>query len=202
MPNFQTFIAIVTALLVFTTSVFLAYDKLQFRNYTFIIPQWAGLLLAAITFGFVAVDQVLRGFVRLEEVQRQSEEVQRRAEEEHRRTTEEQRRAEEEYRRIAEEQRRAEEEYRRIAEEQRRVEEEQRRAEEARSREREIAQVGARRIEERNRINKAAECETRRTRIEARYRAVLIRFLLDGNPTHRRQLENVLALLEEYRDTL
>ena len=149
MPNFQTFIAIVTALLVFITSVFLAYDKLQFRNYTFIIPQWAGLTLAGITFSFVAVDQVLRGFVRLEDVQRQSEEVQRRAEEEQRRTEEEQQRT-----------------------------------------------------EERDRRAEAAERETRRTRIEARYRAVLIRFLLDDNPTHRRQLENLLALLEEYRDTL
>ncbi len=153
MPNFQTFIAIVTALLVFITSVFLAYDSLQFRNYTVIIPQWAGLLLAGITFSFVAVDQVLRGFVRLEEVQR-------------------------------------------------RIEEEQRRVSEARSREREIAQAEARRIEERDRINKAAEREARRARIEARYRTVLIRFLLDPNPTHRRRLGNVLALLEEYRDTL
>ncbi len=174
MPNFQTFIAIVTALLVFITSVFLAYDSLQFRNYTVIIPQWAGLLLAGITFGFVAVDQVLRGFVRLEEIQRQSEEVQRRAEEEQRR----------------------------LEEEHRRLEEEQRRVSEARSREREIAQAGARGIEERDRFNKAAERETRRARIEARYRAVLIRFLLDPNVTHRRQLENMLALLEEYRDTL
>jgi len=142
MPNFQTFIGIVTALLVFVTSVFLAYDKLQFRNYTFILPQWAGLLLAAITFSFVAVDQVLRGFVRLEELQQRAEEAQRRIEEEQRRTEERDRRAE------------------------------------------------------------AAERETRRTRIEARYRAVLIRSLLVDTPTHRRQLENVLALLEEYRDTL
>ena len=39
-------------------------------------------------------------------------------------------------------------------------------------------------------------------RIEARYRAVLIRFLLDPSPTHRRRLAEFLALLEEYRDTL
>lgn len=149
MPNFQTFIGIVTALLVFVTSVFLAYDKLQFRNYTFIPPQWSGLLLAAITFSFVAVDQILRGFVRLEELQQRAEELQQRAEEA-----------------------------------QRRIEEEQRRT------------------EERDRRAEAAERETRRTRIEARYRAVLIRFLLVDTPIHRRQLENVLALLEEYRDTL
>ena len=112
MPNFQTFIAIVTALLVFITSVFLAYDKLQFRNYTVIIPQWAGLLLAGITFSFVAVDQVLRGFVRFEEVQRRAEEEQQRLE--------------------------------------------------------------------------AAERETHRARIEARYRTVLIRFLLDPSTPQRR----------------
>ena len=131
MPNFQTFIAIVTALLVFITSVFLAYDKLQFRNYTLIIPQWTGLLLAGITFSFVAVDQVLRGFVRLEEI----------------------------------------------------------------SREREAIRTENQRLE-------AAERETRRARIEARYRTVLIRFLLSPNASHRRRLEEVLALLEEYRDTL
>ena len=83
-----------TALLVFITSVFLAYDKLQFRNYTAIIPQWAGLLLAGITFSFVAVDQVLREFVRLEEVQRRAEEEQRRNEERDQRNEERNRRAE------------------------------------------------------------------------------------------------------------
>ena len=108
-----------TALLVFITSVFLAYDKLQFRNYTVIIPQWAGFLLAGITFSFVAVDQILRGFVRLEEEQQRLE---------------------------------------------------------------------------------AAERETRRARIEARYRAVFIRFLLDPSLTHRGRLADILALLEEYRD--
>lgn len=167
MLNFQTFIALVTALLVFLTSVFLAYDTLQFRNYTFIIPQWAGLSLAGITFSFVAVDQILRGFIRLEEVQRQSEDVQRRTEEKNFR-----------------------------------AEEEQRRISETRSREREIAQAESRRLEERNRVDQAAEREARRARIEARYRAVLLRFLLDDTPTHRRQVENMVALLEEYQDTL
>lgn len=167
MLNFQTFIALVTALLVFITSVFLAYDTLQFRNYTFIIPQWAGLSLAGITFSFVAVDQILRGFIRLEEVQRQSEDVQRRTEEKNFR-----------------------------------AEEEQRRISETRSREREIAQAESRRLEERDRVDQAAEREARRARIEARYRAVLLRFLLDDTPTHRRQVENMVALLEEYQDTL
>jgi len=74
MPNVQTFIAILTALLVFLTSVFLAYDSLQFNNYTLIIPQWVGLLFAGITFGFVAVDQILRGLVGLEETQNRAEE--------------------------------------------------------------------------------------------------------------------------------
>ena len=188
MPNFQTFIAVLTALLVFVTSVFLAYDSLQFRNYTFIIPQWAGLSLAGLTFSFVAVDQILRGFIRLEEIQRQSEEVQRIS-------AEEQRRSEEEQRRFAEEQRRSVEERRRSAEEQRRSTEEQRRLSEARSLEREA-------IRAENQRNEAAERETRRTRIEARYHAVLGRFLLDPNPVNRRQLENLLVFLDEYRDTL
>ncbi|MGA1622140.1 MAG: hypothetical protein ACO36E_05355 [Synechocystis sp.] len=81
MLNIQTFIAILTALLVFLTSVFLAYDTLQFNNYTLIIPQWAGLLFAGITFVFVALDQILRGFVGLEAAQNRAEESQNRAEE-------------------------------------------------------------------------------------------------------------------------
>ncbi|MEB3228127.1 MAG: hypothetical protein VKJ27_07065 [Synechocystis sp.] len=81
MLNIQIFIAILTALLVFLTSVFLAYDTLQFNNYTLIIPQWAGLLFAGITFVFVALDQILRGFVGLEAAQNRAEESQNRAEE-------------------------------------------------------------------------------------------------------------------------
>lgn len=84
MPDFQTIIAILTALLVFLTGVFLSYDTLEFRNYQFLIPQWSGLLLAGITFCLVAVDQLLRGLVRLEEVQRRTEEEQRRVEERNR----------------------------------------------------------------------------------------------------------------------
>ena len=127
MPDLQTFIAILTALLVFLTGVFLNYDTIAFRNYQLIIPQWTGLLFAGITFSFVAVDQLLRGFVRFEEEQR--------------------------------------------------------------------------RLKQRNRSIEATERETRRTRIETRYRVAIIRFQLDPNNLHRRQLADILALLEEYRDT-
>ena len=128
MPDLQTFIAILTALLVFLTGVFLNYDTIAFRNYQLIIPQWTGLLFAGITFSFVAVDQLLRGFVRFEEEQR--------------------------------------------------------------------------RLKQRNRSIEATERETRRTRIETRYRVAIIRFQLDPNNLYRRQLADILALLEEYQDTL
>jgi hypothetical protein len=49
MPDLQTFIAILTALLVFLTGVFLNYDTIAFRNYQLIIPQWTGLVFAGIT---------------------------------------------------------------------------------------------------------------------------------------------------------
>ena len=142
MPDLQTFIAILTALLVFLTGVFLNYDTIAFRNYQLIIPQWAGLLFAGITFSLVVLDQLLRGFVRLEEIQRRAEEEQRRAEEEQRR------------------------------------------------------------LKQRNRSIEATERETRRTRIETRYRVAVIRFQLDPNSLYRRQLADILALLEEYQDTL
>ena len=141
MPDFQTFIAILTTLLVFLTGVFLNYDTIQFKNDQLVIPQWFGLLFAGITFGFVAVDQLLRGFVRFEEIQRQAREEQRQTEEEQRRD------------------------------------------------------------EERNRSIGATERETRRTRIETRYRTAIIRFQLNPNNLHRRQLADILALLEEYQDT-
>jgi len=83
----------------------------------------------------------------------------------------------------------------RFEEEQRRVREEQRRISEARSREREIARAETERIEERER-------QTRRTRIETRYRIALIQYQLAPNPLHRRQLADILALLQEYQDTL
>jgi biopolymer transport protein ExbB/TolQ len=167
MPDLQTFIAILTALLVFLTGVFLNYDTIAFRNYQLIIPQWTGLLLAGITFSLVAVDQLLRGFVRLEEVQRRTEETQRRAEETQQRD----------------------------AETQQRDEEIRRRNEETRRREEDSARATDERFT-------ATERETRRTRIETRYRVAVIRFQLNPNALYRRQLADILALLEEYQETL
>jgi hypothetical protein len=132
MLDFQTFIAILTALLFFLTGVFLNYDTIAFRNYQLIIPQWAGLLLAGITFTVVVLDQFLRGLVRLEET-RQREEDSVRATNERLETT---------------------------------------------------------------------ERETRRTRIENRYRIAIIRYQLNPNNLHRRQIADILAVLEEYQDTL
>ena len=54
-----------------------------------------------------------------------------------------------------------------------------------------------RRDEERNRSLEATERKTRRTRIETRYRTTIIRFQLNPNNLHRRQLADILALLEE-----
>ena len=178
MPDFQTFIAICTTLLVFLTGVALKYDTLILRNYTIFIPQWVGLSFAGVTFAFVVLDQLLRGFVRLEEIQRRTEEEQRRSEEEKRRS---------------EDLARAENA---------RIEERKRRDEESRERKAAAARAENARIEERNRRDKAAERETRRVRIETRYRTAIIRFQLDPNLQHRQQLANVLALLEEYQDTL
>ena len=185
MPDFQTFIAICTTLLVFLTGVALKYDTLILRNYTLFIPQWVGLSFAGVTFAFVVLDQLLRGFVRLEEIQRRAEEEQRRTEEEQRRSEEEKRRSEDLARA-----------------ENARIEERKRRDEEARERKAAAARAENARIEERNRRDKAAERETRRVRIETRYRTAIIRFQLDPNFQHRQQLANVLALLEEYQDTL
>jgi hypothetical protein len=114
MPDFQTFIAILTTLFVFLTGVILNYDSIQLGNDQIIIPQWFGLLFAGIAFSLVTLDQILRGIVRLEKTER----------------------------------------------------------------------------------------ETRRTRIETRYRTAIIRFQLNPNNLHRNQLADILALLEEYRDTL
>ncbi|MGL5034104.1 MAG: hypothetical protein ACRC6M_09925, partial [Microcystaceae cyanobacterium] len=57
-------------------------------------------------------------------------------------------------------------------------------------------------IEARNSRLETTERETRRTRIETRYRTAIARFQLEPNNFHRGQLANVIALLEEYRDTL
>jgi hypothetical protein len=75
MPDFQTFIAILTALLVFLTGVFLNYDTIQLRNYQFIVPQWAGLLLAGITFAVVVLDQFLRGYGGLSDLRKSNAEL-------------------------------------------------------------------------------------------------------------------------------
>ena len=114
MPDFQTFIGILTTLFVFLTGIILNYDSIQLGNDQIIIPQWFGLLFAGLTFSLVTLDQILRGLVRLEKTER----------------------------------------------------------------------------------------ETRRTRIETRYRTAIIQFQLNPNNLHRNQLADILALLEEYRDTL
>ena len=61
---------------------------------------------------------------------------------------------------------------------------------------------GAIRFEEEQRRIKQTEREARRTRIETRYRIAVIRFQLAPNNLYRRQLADILALLEEYQDTL
>lgn len=160
MPDFQAFIAIITTILVFVTGVALKYETIYFKNYELPIPQWAGLSFAGVTFTFVVLDQILRGFVRLEEVQRRDEERDCRDEEI-----------------------------------QRRDEERNRRDEEARARKADAARAEDERI-------RATERETRRTRIETRYRTALARFQLDPSQLHRRQLADIVALLEEYQDTL
>ncbi|TRV44193.1 MAG: hypothetical protein EWV42_05790 [Microcystis panniformis Mp_GB_SS_20050300_S99D] len=49
MPDFQTFIGILTTLFVFLTGIILNYDSIQLGNGQIIIPQWFGLLFAGIT---------------------------------------------------------------------------------------------------------------------------------------------------------
>lgn len=178
MPDFQTFVAIVTTLLVFLTGVALKYDTIYFRNYEISIPQWAGLSFAGLTFSFVVLDQLLRGFVRLEEIQQRVEATNRRAEEEQRRAEEEQRRSEDRARTVARE------------------------AKQDREREEDLARAENERAEAREREARRVRQEARRTRIENQYRLVLIRYQLEPNSTHRQQLENILALLDEYGDTL
>ncbi|WP_353671903.1 hypothetical protein [Synechocystis sp. LKSZ1] len=182
MPDFQTFITILTALLVFLLGIFLKYDTLYLRNYQIHFPQWAGLLLAGATFSLVVLDQLLRGFVRLEEIQRRDEETQRREQENRRKDEEARRREREILRREEEEARQREEDIRR-------------RDEKARRREQDAIRAKNERLE-------TAERETRRTRIETRYRIAVIRYQLDPSNLHRRQLADLLALLQEYQDTL
>lgn len=86
-----------------------------------------------------------------------------------------------------------------------RVEEAERNAEEAEFRTRQtnfIAEEEQRRAEERQRSAEEAERAARRARIEAGCRAGQIRYQLDPSQVHRQQLAAVLALLEEYRQTL
>ena len=59
-----------------------------------------------------------------------------------------------------------------------------------------------RRLEEEQRRIKQIERETRRTRIETRYRIAILRYQLNPNNLYRQQLADILALLEEYQDTL
>ena len=132
MPDFQTAIAILTALLVFLTGVFLNYDTIQLKNYQLLIPQWTGLTFAGITFILVVLDQLLRGLVRLEE---------------------------------------------------------------ARQRKADAVRATNERLETTKR-------ETRRTRIETRYRIAILRYQLNPNNANRQQLGDLLALLQEYQDTL
>ena len=90
---------------------------------------------------------------------------------------------------------RAEEKQRRAEEEQRRAEEEQRRVAQERA-------EAARRTEEEQRRTETREREARRVRIEAQCRIAQIRFQLESNEAHRQELINVLAVLEEYGNTL
>ena len=84
----------------------------------------------------------------------------------------------------------------RLAEaEQRNSEEEQRRSEEA-------ARATNERAEEINRRAEERERAARRARVEARCRAAQIRFQLDPSLGNRQSLAAVLAVLEEYGDTL
>ncbi|AVP89395.1 hypothetical protein FR934_02050 [Synechocystis sp. PCC 6803] len=61
MPNFQTFVAIVTTLLVFLTGVGLKYDTIYLRNYEISIPQWAEFSFPGLTFS--PVQLVFRGYL-------------------------------------------------------------------------------------------------------------------------------------------
>jgi hypothetical protein len=72
MPDFQTFIGILTTLFVFLTGIILNYNSIQLGNDPIIIPQWFGLLFAGLTFSLVTLDQILRGLVRLKKTERET----------------------------------------------------------------------------------------------------------------------------------
>ena len=113
------------------------------------------------------------------ETDRLAEAEQRRGEDERRRAEE---RAEDERRRAAE---RAEDEARRAAE----------RAEDERRRRENRARAAARRAEE-------AERQTRRARVEVERDLALLNFLADPSQRNRDILQQTIALLTEYRDSL
>ncbi|XGB42338.1 MAG: hypothetical protein LVS60_00005 [Nodosilinea sp. LVE1205-7] len=77
----------------------------------------------------------------------------------------------------------------------RRTQEEQRRSEEA-------VRAANERAEEINRRAEERERAARRARVEARCRAAQIRFQLEPSQGNRQSLAAVLAVLEEYGDTL
>ncbi|UCJ13872.1 MAG: hypothetical protein JWS08_09170 [Phormidium sp. PBR-2020] len=65
-----------------------------------------------------------------------------------------------------------------------------------------LAQAEQRRAKEEQRRVEERERAARRARIEARCRAAEIRFQLDPSLANRRALEAILAVLEEYGETL
>jgi len=116
-----------------------------------------------------------------------------------RRNRETDRLAREAQRRIEEEQRREEDEARRVAQEREaRIREEEARKREDRQREEDEARRVAQEREAGNREAEARERQISRTRIETRCRIAEIQFQLDRSETHRRNLREVLALLQEY----
>ena len=80
--------------------------------------------------------------------------------------------------------------------------EERRRSEAERRRSEEAARAENERAEERNRAAEERERAARRARVEARCRAAQIRFQLEPSQGNRQSLAAVLAVLEEYGDTL
>lgn len=85
---------------------------------------------------------------------------------------------------------------------QRRDEETERREQANRRMEREARRREEDSVREEYQRLEARERETRRTRIETRYRIAIIRHQLEPNNFHRQQLADILALLQEYQDTL
>lgn len=97
---------------------------------------------------------------------------------------------------------RAERKQQRAAEEQRRATEDQRRSEEERRRSEDRARAENERAEERDRRAEAKEQAARRARVEIERDIALLSFLAEPSEQNQRRLTQVLALLNEYRDTL